>query len=82
VADLGVPTDPKNQLAWLRKRVTSLEEALAVSRREILESHARLTVISKIVSDNDRCERAPSVTFGAVRAALYAERPPRDLFGS
>jgi hypothetical protein len=49
--------------------------------REVIESHARLTVISKTVGDDARCERAPSVTFGAVRSALHAETPPSDLYG-
>jgi hypothetical protein len=73
--------DRKSELAWLRARVTGLEQALAASRREIIESHARLTIISKIVQDTARCDRAPQVTFGAIRSALYAERPPSDLFG-
>jgi hypothetical protein len=73
--------DQQDELAWLRERVTGLEQALAASRREIIESHARLTIISRIVQDTDRCERAPSVVFGAVRSALYAEKPPSDLFG-
>lgn len=72
--------DQQDELAWLRERVTGLEQALTASRREIIESHARLTIISKIVQDTARCERAPSVTFGAVRSALYAEKPPNDLF--
>lgn len=67
--------DQKTELAWLQERVKGLEKALAASRLEILESHARLSCIAKIVRDDARCMRAPSVSFGAVRAALFAERP-------
>lgn len=64
------------ELDRLRTQVEALERALIASRRETLYSHARLAMISKIVRDVGRCERAPQVTFGAVRAALYNERPP------
>jgi hypothetical protein len=72
--------DQANELDQLRIQVDTLERALVGSRRETLESHARLAMISKIVRDVDRCERAPQVTFGAVRAALFNERPPTNLF--
>ncbi|GAB3797869.1 hypothetical protein [Micromonospora zhanjiangensis] len=73
--------DEQDELGRLRERVNRLEHALAASRREVLESHARLTIISRIVQNTDRCERAPSVCFGAVRSALYAEHPPKNLLG-
>jgi hypothetical protein len=72
--------DQAIELNRLRTQVDTLERALVASRRETLESQARLAMISKIVRDVARCERAPQVTFGAVRAALFNERPPINLF--
>ncbi|GAB3805731.1 hypothetical protein [Micromonospora zhanjiangensis] len=76
-----VPTNQQTELQRLRERVEELEKALAASQLAALEGRARLGVIAKIVRDDARCMRAPSVSFGAVRAALFAERPGKMFDG-
>jgi len=56
----------------LKEELAATQTALLNTRRELVDARCRLALISKVVRDNGRVRRSPGVTFGAVRAALYA----------
>jgi hypothetical protein len=62
-------TEPEKLIIQL----AALEKALTVTRKELLDSRARLALISRLVQDDSRARRAPGVVFGAIRAALFCE---------
>jgi chromosome segregation ATPase len=73
------PLSREQQIEKLRREVDSYQEALIDLQQRLNEARSRLGLISKIVRDRERTQRAPWVSWAAVRAALYAK--PDSLGG-
>lgn len=64
----------------LKAELASCQQALCDLESRLAEAKARLGMISRIARDVERTNRAPGVSFAAVRAALYARTDRlRDL---
>nr|MDT0658125.1 hypothetical protein [Micromonospora sp. DSM 115978] len=54
-------------------RLESTEKALIETRRELFDARARLALVARLVRDEQRIRRAPSLVFGAIRAAVFCD---------
>jgi hypothetical protein len=57
----------------LKAELASCQQALCDLQSRLAEAKARLGMISRLVRDVERTNRAPGMSFAAVRAALYAQ---------
>ena len=63
---------PAAQIERLKAELASTQTALLRLQTEHADARARLALISKIVRSDRAASRAPGVTLGAIRAALFA----------
>lgn len=55
----------------LQDKLAATERALLETRRELFDARARLAMVSRLVRDDSRAQRAPGAIFGAIRAVLF-----------
>ncbi|GIG92712.1 hypothetical protein [Plantactinospora endophytica] len=76
------PTTPAPQHQRLAAELAACQQALCDIQGRLADARHRLALISKIARDDARCRRAPTVSWAAVRAALYAQPDTLDRIGA
>ncbi|MEQ4306041.1 hypothetical protein ABNF97_32420 [Plantactinospora sp. B6F1] len=73
--------DAERQLHRLREELASCQQVMCEMQGRLNDARSRLAVIGRIARDDARCRRAPTVSWAAVRAALYCQPDMLDRIG-
>ncbi|GIG92907.1 hypothetical protein Pen02_78430 [Plantactinospora endophytica] len=76
------PPTTAQQIERLKEELAAAQQTLLERQSRLEEAQQRLVLISKIARDNERCRRAPTVSWAAVRAVLYCGRESLAKIGT